>query len=151
MRVKLDVRQPFLLGPGEGEAVADREERWVAIKASHDLLDVTESCYAPGERGPDAHVHRHHADAFYVLEGVLTLRLGEREVGASAGSYAAVPPGNVHTFSNPRQETVRLLNLMAPGGFEQYLKDAARAAAGGPPDPKAMAETASRYDFHPAG
>ena len=55
-------------------------------------------------------------------------------------------------LSNPRRETVRMLNLMAPGGFEQYLKEVAAAARPGePPDAQAMAKIASRYDFHPAG
>jgi mannose-6-phosphate isomerase-like protein (cupin superfamily) len=86
---------------------------------------------------------------FYVLEGALTLRLGDETVEAPAGSFAFVPPGNVHTFSNPSDETVRMLNLMAPGGFEQYLKEAAAAMGGGPPDPAVMARIASRYDFEP--
>ena len=43
-----------------------------------------------------------------------------------------------------------MLNLMAPGGFEQYLKELAAAAAPGElPDPAVMAEIASRYDFEP--
>ena len=65
----------------------------MAIKASHDLLDVTESRYARGERGPEPHVHRHHADAFYVLEGELVFGLGpnvREEVAASAGTLVLV-------------------------------------------------------------
>ena len=39
---------------------------------------------------------------------------------------------------------------MAPGGFEQYLKEvAATSAPGEAPDPATMAEIASRYDFVP--
>jgi hypothetical protein len=57
----------------------------------------------------------------------------------------------VHTFWNPGDSPVRLLNLMAPGGFEQYLKEVAEAAApGAAPDPALMAEIASKYDFEPA-
>ena len=40
---------------------------------------------------------------------------------------------------------MRFLNIMAPGGFEQYLKEA--AALPGAPDPEAMAQIASRYDL----
>jgi hypothetical protein len=43
---------------------------------------------------------------------------------------------------------VRILNVMAPGGLERYLKEA--AAVGGPPDPEVLARIASRYDFVPA-
>ena len=87
-----------------------------------------------------------------MLEGTLRIRLSDDELDAPAGSYAFVPPGAVHTFSNPGDEPARVLNLMAPGGFEQYLKEVVRAAevAGGSPDPAVMAEIASRYDFVPA-
>jgi mannose-6-phosphate isomerase-like protein (cupin superfamily) len=84
-------------------------------------------------------------DSFYVLEGTLTVDLGDRRVEAGPGSYALVPPGNVHTFSNPGDEPVRILNVMAPGGLERYLKEV--AAMGGPPDPELLARIASRYDF----
>ena len=39
---------------------------------------------------------------------------------------------------------------MAPGGFEQYLKEVASAATPErPPDPETMAAIAARYDFVP--
>jgi mannose-6-phosphate isomerase-like protein (cupin superfamily) len=81
-----------------------------------------------------------------VLQGTLTLRLGDDVVEVPAGSYGVVPPGNVHTFANSSDGTVRALNLMAPGGFEQYLKEVGRA---GTTDPAEMAKIASRYDFQP--
>ena len=96
--------------------------------------------------GPPPHVHERHLDSFYVLDGTLTLRIGDETVEAKAGSYAVVPPGNVHTFSNAG-EPVRALNIMGPGGFEQYLKE---AAAAGTSDPRALGEIAARYDFTPA-
>jgi mannose-6-phosphate isomerase-like protein (cupin superfamily) len=114
-------------------------------------FSLTETTLAPGFPGPVPHVHEMLADSFYVLEGTLTVRLGAEEIAASAGSFAFVPPGNVHTFSNPSAAPTRMLNLMAPGGFEQYLKEAARAMpTDAPPDPAVMAEIASRYDFRPA-
>src|SRR5919204_202704 len=138
-----------LLSPGQGETITAREQRDVVIKVAHTLFDITWSRYAPGQRGPEPHIHRGHTDSFYVLDGEVTFTLGsdEREVRAGAGSYAVALPGVAHTFSNPSDETVRALNAMAPGGFEQYLKEAAAATGQGPPDPAVMAEIASRYDF----
>ncbi len=61
-----------------------------------------------------------------------------------------VPAGNVHTFANRGDAPVRVLNILAPGGFEQYLVEvAATLKPGAPPDPAAMAEVAARYDFEP--
>ena len=44
-----------------------------------------------------------------------------------------------------------MLNLIVPGGFEQYLREVARVAGEAPPEPAVMAKIASRYDFVPAG
>jgi mannose-6-phosphate isomerase-like protein (cupin superfamily) len=90
-------------------------------------------------------------DSFYVLEGTLTIRLGaDDEIEAGSNSFGAMPPGTVHSFANRTDGVVRAVNLMAPGGFEQYLKQLAAAAAPGElPDPATMAEIAARYDFEP--
>ncbi len=105
---------------------------------------------APGFAGPLPHRHERMTDSFWVLDGTLTLLIGDETHEAPAGSYAYVPPGNVHTFSNPGDERVRVLNVMAPAGLEQYLKEVAAALTPGEaPDPSEMARLASRYDFLP--
>lgn len=142
-----------LLAPGEGEALSMGPSRAV-FKATGDdpdgHLSLSESTIAPGFPGPPPHVHRTFTDSFYVLDGTLTLRVGDDMIEVEAGTYALVPPGNVHTFSNPGDAPVRVLNLMAPGGFERYLREvAATLSPGTPPDPAVMGEIASRYDFEP--
>jgi quercetin dioxygenase-like cupin family protein len=110
-----------------------------------------ESVIEPGFPGPPPHVHDKLHDMFYVLEGVLTVRLGDdtRELGA--GSFVCVPPGTVHTFSNPGDKPVRLLNLNTPGGWENYMRELAAAFAGGQaPSPEEIGKVASRYDFRVA-
>jgi mannose-6-phosphate isomerase-like protein (cupin superfamily) len=115
------VDEPILLSPGEGEAIGER----IWIKAGRPELVVTESRYEPGRRGPDLHIHRHHVDAFWVLEGRLAFALGPDgdEVEAGAGSFALVPPMVVHTFRNAGPDHARFLNFHAPGmGFDEYLR-----------------------------
>jgi len=139
---------------GQGETIALGASSVLFKAAGSDgegTFSLTETTIAPGFPGPVPHVHDKLADSFYVLEGVLVVRLDTKEVEAAPGSFAFIPPGNVHTFSNPSAAPTRVLNLMAPGGFEQYLKEAAQAMpAAGPPDPAVMADIASRYDFRPA-
>jgi mannose-6-phosphate isomerase-like protein (cupin superfamily) len=141
-------------GPGEGDAIALGGSKALFKAEGSDgdgTFSLSETTLAPGFPGPVAHVHETLVDSFYVLEGTLAVRLGAETVEAVAGSFVFVPPGNVHTFSNPGETTVRMLNLMAPGGFEQYLKEVVRAApADRPPDPELMARIASAYDFRPA-
>jgi quercetin dioxygenase-like cupin family protein len=125
MRVKLDVHRPLLLAPWEGEVVTDRPERTLRILADLDDLIVTWFRYESGEKGPDPHVHHHHTDAFYVLEGELELRLGpERQtVRAPAGTFAAAPPNVVHTFRNASGATATFLNFHAPSsGFGNEIR-----------------------------
>src|SRR5256884_6891725 len=114
-----------LLNPGQGETITAREQRDVVIKASHPLMDVTWSRYAPGQRGPEPHVHRRHADSFYVLDGEVTFTLGsdEREVRAGAGTIVIVPAEVVHTFGNEGSGDAVYLNIHAPSmGFADSLR-----------------------------
>src|SRR2546428_4870893 len=116
MRVELDVHRPLLLAPGDGEVVTDRPERTLRILADLDDLIVTWFRYESGEEGPDPHVHHHHTDAFYVLEGELELRLGpERQsVPAPAGTFPAAPPHRRHTLRHQRRAPPPLLHPHAP-------------------------------------
>jgi quercetin dioxygenase-like cupin family protein len=74
---------------------------------------MSDSTIAPGFPGPPAHSHQRITDTFYVLEGTLTVRLGNDFVDAPAGTYVCIPPGNVHTFSNRGNAQVRFLNINA--------------------------------------
>jgi mannose-6-phosphate isomerase-like protein (cupin superfamily) len=137
-------------GPGEGDTlVLGPNELLIKAEAGdgEGTFYLGELTLASGFSGPVPHVHERHLDSFFVIDGTLTVRLGDDEVEASAGSYAVAPPGRVHTFSNPGESTVRALNIMAPAGFEQYFKE---AVAAGTTDPAQLAEIASRYDFKPA-
>ena len=84
---------------------------------------------------------------FYVLEGTLTLRLGDREIEAMPGSFACVPPDVVHGFRNAGDGPVRLLNFNTPAGWEGYMRDVAKAARSEPLTPEVFARIASRHDF----
>jgi quercetin dioxygenase-like cupin family protein len=139
--------EAIVLGPGEGDQLAfgpSRSSVKAGVSDAIGSVAVIETTLAAGFPGPVLHLHDAMVDSFFVLEGTLALRFDGRTVEAGPGSYGLVPPGNAHTFSNPGDEPVRLLNLMAPAGFERYLREMAELGA---PDPAAMAETASKYDF----
>ncbi|MBM3677996.1 MAG: cupin domain-containing protein [Actinobacteria bacterium] len=104
----------------------------VAIRLALDEVVITETRFAGGERGPDAHVHHAHADCFYVLEGSLVLELPDGDRPLPAGSWALVPPKVVHSFRTGA-DGARFLNLHAPSvGFDRYLL--ASRGKGGPLD-----------------
>ena len=100
-------------------------DRRVEILSDDETLNATWSRFGSQREGADLHVHRHHTDCFYVLEGELTVRLGlEGEpLGVPAGTLARVPPLVVHGFRNGADAEVRYLNFHAPGQrFAEYLR-----------------------------
>ncbi len=127
----------------------------VAIKAGSEQTAGTFYCgeveLEPGFPGPPPHVQERLHDMFYVLDGELLMRLGSDERMVGPGVFVCVPPGVVHTFSNPGPAPVRFLNFNTPGGWEGYMRELGAAAAGGGPlSPQDIGEIASRYDFRPA-
>jgi quercetin dioxygenase-like cupin family protein len=126
----------------------------ITIKAGGEhaggTMFVAENVIAAGFAGPPPHTHERLHDLFYVLDGVLTVRLGKETIEAGPGSFVCVPPGVVHTFSN-RSDGVRFLNLNTPPGWENHMRDLARELPRDrPPAPEDIGRIASRYDFHPA-
>jgi mannose-6-phosphate isomerase-like protein (cupin superfamily) len=117
----------IVVGPEEGETITERERRDVVLLAAREDLSITRSRYAPGERGPEPHIHREHTDAFYVLEGELTFAIGREaeQLRVAASGFVAVPPNLVHSFVNAGDADVRFLNFHAPdGGFAAFLRAA---------------------------
>ena len=116
----------MFLRSGEGEVAADRPEKTLLLLADLDQLALTWFRYAAGEDGPERHIHRTHTDAFYVLSGKVSFRLGPDEthvVRGQAGTFVAAPPGVVHTFANESAEEATFLNIHAPNaGFADMLR-----------------------------
>jgi mannose-6-phosphate isomerase-like protein (cupin superfamily) len=82
-------------------------------------------------------LHRHADDmeSFYVLEGELTIFIGEEGTTAPAGTFAHVPGGAVHGF-RVESERARYLILTTPRHGEFY-KALMRASGPGGEQPEA--------------
>jgi mannose-6-phosphate isomerase-like protein (cupin superfamily) len=145
------VAELFISGPGEGTLIGGRGP---LIKAFGEHADgafaVVEGGLPPHGEGPVRHVHRSHAEAFFIVEGTMTLVLPDKELDASAGSYVLVPPGMPHTFVNRRPEPLRFVGISSPAGIERFLLEMAEATSDGPPDVERLHEIAERYDSYPA-
>ena len=110
-------------GAERGEAITDRPGRRATLLVDADELTVSEFFYGPGERGAEPHVHRHHADAFLVVDGEFTFASRDGSFTAPAGTFLLFPPGVVHGFDNDSEANARCFNLHLPAsGFADYLR-----------------------------
>lgn len=116
-------RKPIFLRPGEGRAYpmgrissvfkADREETASGYSISEWWLE-------PNTCGPGAHCHDED-DAFFVIEGTMSFRIGDDWVDAPKGSFVLAPGGLTHDFENRTDARAGVLNFSAPGGFETNM------------------------------
>ena len=62
-------------------------------------------------------MHHNDDEAWYVLEGVLCVRAGDKVIEAHAGSSVFVPRGTPHTYWNPGPGPLRYLLIMTANVF----------------------------------
>jgi mannose-6-phosphate isomerase-like protein (cupin superfamily) len=106
---------------GEGEAITAREDRSVTITVDLDQLCATASWYGNAQPGAGPHIHRRHADSFFVAEGELVFVAGDEHIQAEAGTTLCAPPGLVHGFDSVSE--ARFLNFHTPdSGFAESLR-----------------------------
>lgn len=107
---------------------------------------VIEHTLAPGALAAPLHRHRHEDEITCVLEGEVTVQQGDQISTAGPGAYVAKPRGIFHTFWNAGAVPARLIEIIAPGGFELYFEELGRIIpADGPPDLDAVTALAARY------
>ncbi len=68
------------------------------------------------------HLHRNDDEAWYVLEGVLRVKVGDHDVELRAGSGVLVPRCTPHTYWNPGPDRVRYLLIMTANIY-QLIQD----------------------------
>ena len=116
-----------VLRPGEGESLFGGR---ILIKADFEQLCITESHFDSAKPGADPHLHREHADSFYILEGGLAVLVYDEEKLLSTNAFACAPPGVVHGFRST--SPARFLNFHTPdGGFARNLQAKDRGEPGG--------------------
>ncbi|MFI5613960.1 cupin domain-containing protein [Amycolatopsis sp. NPDC051903] len=100
-----------------------------------------------------AHQHSREDEYSIVLEGEMGFRSGDREAVLGPGGYITKPRGEMHTMWNAGTTPARIIEIITPGGFEQYFHDLAELLAEGTPEPDTIAELAATYGLtfgHPA-
>jgi mannose-6-phosphate isomerase-like protein (cupin superfamily) len=149
------VERTIALLPGEGKTISilGATIRYMTTRAdTHGAWSLIEYTAPPRFAGPPLHWHRRTSEAFYVLEGAVTIQVGERAIRAEAGSFVLIPTSVIHSFSNPEDEPARFLTLVSPAGLERYLEELAALVKSEPiwppADPRKLAMLGAKYDIH---
>jgi quercetin dioxygenase-like cupin family protein len=145
------VSEAVIHRPGEGERHGAGASSAIVIKVGGEdtagSFFLSETTIDVGFPGPPLHTHEHLHDMFYVLDGVLTMRLGDETHELGPGAFVCVPPGVAHTFSNATDGIVRFLNFNTPAGWEKYMRELGEAAKAGPLTSDVIGRIAAHYDF----
>jgi quercetin dioxygenase-like cupin family protein len=147
-------RQPYVLGPGDGEALWLRGNRFTFKASGSDVggaFAAVETLLHPVAAAP-AHRHEDTDEALYVLEGELVLEVGEVRFTATPGSFGFLPRGISHRYLPQEPGPVRVLWFLYPAGFEDFWREVGTPVVEGeeapeptPPDPVRMSELGRRY------
>jgi mannose-6-phosphate isomerase-like protein (cupin superfamily) len=109
---------------------ARRQQYWffgmlAEVKAStadtngmYALVEIT----APAGLQTPLHVHYREDEGFYVLEGSVTIDVGEQTVELGAGQHAFGPRDIPHRFT-VGPDGAHMIWVLTPSGFEDFIGD----------------------------
>jgi quercetin dioxygenase-like cupin family protein len=145
----------MVTGAGEEIRIGQLAIRFlIEGEASGGSVAVFEMDVPVGAKVPVAHSHDGYEETIYGIEGVLTLTVDGRKTDVGPRDALCVPRGVVHRFDNPHSADARVLAIVSPGVLgPDYFREVAavaKAAAGGPPDPAALAAVMRRHGLTPA-
>jgi mannose-6-phosphate isomerase-like protein (cupin superfamily) len=94
-----------------------------------------------------APLHRHlREDEYsYVLEGRMGALLGDEVLELGPGDLAFKPRGEWHTFWNAGSEPCRILEMIAPAGFERFFAELVALGGVVRADPVLLGDLCRRY------
>jgi mannose-6-phosphate isomerase-like protein (cupin superfamily) len=96
-----------------------------------------------------APLHRHHREDeySYVVEGRMGALLGDVVLEAGVGDLVFKPRGEWHTFWNAGDEPCRILEIIAPAGFERFFAELVELEGVAQADPATLRGLCERYEL----
>jgi mannose-6-phosphate isomerase-like protein (cupin superfamily) len=143
-----------ILGPGEGHAHYSARGSEMFFKATAELdggdLSVMERTLPPGGRRPPPHRHTNCSEAYFVLDGVVSIIVDGRELTVGREGFVLVPRGTAHTFGNASAEPARLLVIHAPAADAYFAGLHELWNRPAPPAPDEERALMARFGMDPA-
>ncbi len=116
-------RTPTINTPPQGRTVAVVGDVYRFLATGDDTngkYALWEALVPPGG-GPPPHVHSREEEGFYVLDGEVTVFIGDERVVATAGMFVNMPVGTPHSFKNESDRPAKMLISVAPAGLERMF------------------------------
>jgi len=110
-------------------------------------FSLVEHPMSPRALAAPLHRHNREDEYSYVLEGRMGALLGDDVLEAGPGDLVFKPRGEWHTFWNAGEEPARILEIIAPAGFERFFDELVELGGAVQADPQAMAELCGRYEL----
>jgi mannose-6-phosphate isomerase-like protein (cupin superfamily) len=140
---------PKIVKPSEGKvgSLGSIGVRFmIDTEETHDGgFSLVEHPMPPRALAAPLHRHSREDEYSYVLTGKMGALLGDDVVYAETGDLVHKPRNQWHTFWNAGDEPCRILEILSPGGFEDYFDALADAVASGSMDPEKLAALSESY------
>jgi len=148
-RRRFDATQgPRNVGPRDGKAV-DLSSLGVRFMAWSEEtgggFSLVEHPIPPKTLAGPVHRHSREDEYSFVIEGRMGALLGDDVIVAEVGDLAFKPRNQWHTFWNPDDTPCRILEIISPGGFENYFDEMASLVSRPDLDPAQLGELGARY------
>jgi quercetin dioxygenase-like cupin family protein len=93
------------------------------------------------------HLHRQHAETFYILSGNVDFHIDGDWMTAVPGATVHIPSGVPHALTLAPGTTGKLLMIFQPAGFDQYLAELAKLTERNFADADKMRDLELKYDI----
>jgi mannose-6-phosphate isomerase-like protein (cupin superfamily) len=110
-------------------------------------FSLVEHPMSPRALAAPLHKHNREDEYSYVLEGKLGALLGDEVLVAEPGDLVFKPRNQWHTFWNAGDEPARILEIIAPAGFERFFEELSDMGGSAKADPAALGELCQRYEL----
>jgi mannose-6-phosphate isomerase-like protein (cupin superfamily) len=110
-------------------------------------FSLVEHPMSPRALAAPLHRHNREDEYSYVLEGKVGALLGDEVLVAEPGDLVFKPRKQWHTFWNAGDEPARILEIIAPAGFERFFEELSDMGGAVQADPEALGELCRRYEL----
>ena len=110
-------------------------------------FSLVEHPLSPRALAAPLHRHTREDEYSFVLEGRMGGLLGDDVVEAGPGELVFKPREEWHTFWNAGDEPCRILEIIAPAGFEHFFAELVDLGGSLKAAPEELAELSARYEL----